>query len=123
MENWTLKWSRLLPLQTTEINNIPTGLSGVYRLSKKAADEKYYVFYVGKAADIKNRFLEHLSESETNAGLKQKLKSPGDVAFRYAVVTKEEIRSAAERQMYKYYAPECNIQEPEGSSDIQVNLN
>lgn len=121
MENWALTWTKLTELTETSIKTIADNLPGVYRLSYKADDGNYYIFYVGQAEDLKKRLLEHLSSSENNACIRNYLNTK-TCFFRYAKVTKSNIRNAAERQMYKQYEPSCNEKEPEGSDDIKVNL-
>lgn len=122
MESWVLTWTKLAPLSGQSISNLPAGTSGVYRLSYKADDGNYYVFYVGKAEDIKARLTEHSSTSEQNVCIKN-YRASKLCYFRYAIVSKDYIRAAAERQMYKHYQPECNTQEPEASDEVRVNLN
>lgn len=121
MENWTLTWTKLIPLDGKGVNAIDDSLSGVYRLSYKADDGNYYVFYVGKAEKIKQRLLEHMASSETNVCIKNRI-DKSDCYFRYAIVVNEKVRAAAEKQMFKQYEPSCNEKEPEGPDDISVNL-
>jgi len=121
MENWTLTWTKLTALTEGIINSIPTDKSGVYRLSYKSNDGNYYVFYVGQAEDIKKRLLEHLSVYEENECIKDHLRTK-ECFFRYAVITRKNVRDATERAAYREYKPSCNYQEPSGSDTIQVNL-
>lgn len=121
MENWTLTWTKLTGLKETFVKALADNLPGVYRLSYEAEDGNYYVFYIGKAEDIKKRLLEHLSSGEKNVCIRNYL-STKNCFFRYAKITKSYIRDAAERQMYKQYEPSCNENEPEGRDDVKVNL-
>jgi hypothetical protein len=117
-----LKWSKLTPLNKTEIEKI-TDISAVFRLSKKQpSDNKFYVFYVGSTQELKKELLKLISEDNDNALLKAFLKV-GTFAFKYAEVKDEDIRKAVEKQMYKQYAPEFNTQEPNSPLDIKTNLN
>jgi excinuclease UvrABC nuclease subunit len=122
MENWTLTWTGLIPLNETSIEEIPENLPGVYRLSYKDTDGNYYVFYVGQSENIKKRLLEHISNSESNVCMRNYINSK-ECIFRYAKVNNDYVRNAAEKQMYKHYEPTCNEKEPEGREDVQVNLN
>jgi len=115
-----IKWSKLLPLKKDEIDKLET-FGGVYRLSKKKEDQKYYVFYVGSAEHLKARLLSHIND-EKNARLKQYL-IQGDFSFRYAPVPDKSIRESIEKQLYKHYLPELNSEEPKSSLDIEANLN
>lgn len=121
MESWVLTWTKLTQLNSQSINSIPSGTSGVYRLSYKSEDGNYYVFYIGKATDIKSRLTEHISTEEQNICIKN-YKSSKNCYFRYAIITKDYIRAAAEKQMYQQYQPVCNNLLPEGSDDVKVNL-
>lgn len=121
MENWTLTWTKLTAVGETAIKAIGENLAGVYRLSYLADDGNYYIFYVGQSEDVKKRLLEHLSSTEKNVCIKNYLTTK-KCFFRYAKVSKDYIRDAAERQMYKQYEPSCNELEPEGRDDVKVNL-
>ena len=65
-----INWSRLLPFNKAEIEKLGN-ISGVYRLSKKADDGKYYVFFIGSAENIKEKFLLHLSNKESDIRLRE----------------------------------------------------
>lgn len=123
MAKINLEWSRLLTFTSEGVlGNIPNS-PGVYRLSQKSQDGKFYVFYVGKTDDLKKRIAEHLGGGGENSCIRQHLTQKDTLAFRYALVPDEKTRSDIERYMYKYYAPECNTQEPSGSNGVEVNLN
>lgn len=119
MENWKLSWSKLTPFDSNNVNSLGVDIEGVYRLSRKEGD-KIFVFYVGKG-NIKDRLLQHLSETEDNDCIKATVKSY-TCFFRYSIITSEDIRKATERKMYKVYQPPCNIVDPAGRDDIGVNL-
>ncbi len=119
MENWTLSWSKLTAFNSANVNSLDSSIEGVYRLSRQEGD-KIFVFYIGKGK-IKDRLFKHLSESEDNDCLRATIKSY-TCFFRYSIITREDIRKAAERKMYKLYQPSCNSIEPEGRDDISVNL-
>lgn len=121
MESWELTWTKLAALNPAEVNKIADSIKGVYRLSYKSDDGKFYVFYVGQSEDLKKKFLEHLAENEQNEGIKHNV-SLGKCFFRYAQVSQDYIRSAAEKQMFKHYQPHWNKKEPEGRDDVVVNL-
>lgn len=121
MENWILTWTKLTSLDEKSVETLPNDLAGVYRLSYKADDGSYYVFYVGKAENIKVRLLQHLSSSEDNVCIKNYLDTK-NCFFRYAKITKSYIRDAIERQMYKHFEPVCNDKEPQGRDDVKANL-
>jgi excinuclease UvrABC nuclease subunit len=121
MENWTLYWTKLNQLTEAAAKAIPDNVPGVYRLSYKSEDGNFYVFYIGKADDIKKRLCEHISDSEMNVCIRNYLKTKV-CYYRYAKVTASYIREAAEKQMYNHYQPVCNHIEPGGRDDVRVNL-
>lgn len=122
MSKIQLTWSKLIPLKNEEIEKLDD-IGGVYRISKKAEDGKYYVFFVGSADNLKENLLTHLSDKETNSRLKNYLQQGKDFVFRYAVIKERNIQEAIEKQMYKHYLPEYNLEEPKSSLDIEANLN
>jgi excinuclease UvrABC nuclease subunit len=119
MANWELKWSTLHILNEENIQQL-ADIPGVYRLSSRGKDSNAYVFFVGKSENIKPTLLEHL-KNEKKICIKNYIES-SVCFFRYAQISQEEVRSAAERQVYKYYQPTCNDVIPEGSDIILVNV-
>ena len=119
MQKIEITWSKLLPLKHDELEKLET-FSGVYRLSKKKDDGKYYVFFVGSGEDVKEKLLSHIS-TETDR-IKAYI-AQDDCSFRYARVPDKGIREAIEKQLYKHYLPELNSDEPKSSLDIEANLN
>lgn len=113
-----LVWSKLLPLTREEIEKLNSNvIEGVFRISKKEADGKFYVVFIGSATDLKKE-LDSLISQENSF-----FKQGGDFSFRYAPIKGEEKRRAIEKQMYKQYTPQHNPKEPTSSLDIKVNLN
>ncbi len=121
MENWTLTWTKLTKLNEPLIKDLEDEIPGVYRLSYKATDGNYYIFYVGQADNIKQRLLQHISSYETSECIKDYFRTK-ECFFRYAKITKDYVRDATERKVYGEYGPKCNYQEPQGRSDININL-
>lgn len=114
-----LKWSKLIPLSKNEVEKLSLkNIQGVFRISKKEHDDKFYVVYVGSSQDLSETLLKLFSDKENNF-----LKIDGDFSFRYAEVKSEEMRRAIEKQMYKQYVPKFNPTEPKSDLDVRVNLN
>lgn len=112
-----IEWSKLLPFKKDAIEKLGLKeVEGVYRISKKKADEKFYVVFIGSAVKLEVDLLELILEKDF-------IKQGGDFSFRYAPVKGEDVRRAIERQMYRQYAPEYNSKEPESTLDVKVNLN
>lgn len=85
--------------------NVPlTG--GVYRLIYHSGD-KYYVFYVEKSENLKQRLLSHLSSSETNVCVRKRLEDY-PCYFRYLKVNTQTEQDRIERQQIDEYNPSCN---------------
>lgn len=117
-----LNWSKLIALNSENIKKIENR-SAVFRLSKKQPDEKFYVFFVGSTKTLKDELLRLESDKNDNVPLRMYLAQGGDFSFRYALVEDEDMQKAIEKQMYKHYAPEFNVKEPNSSLDVKVNLN
>ncbi len=112
-----LQWSRLIPFSDGDIKNASVqNVEGVFRISKKEADGKFYVVFVGNAINLQEKLLEILSTAEF-------LKQSAVFSFRYAPVKGEEVRKAIEKQMYRQYAPKYNPIEPNSPLEIKVNTN
>jgi len=122
MPSIKINWSKLIRFNKEEVEKLDI-FGGVYRISKKAEDGKYYVFFVGSGEDIKQKLLSHLSDEEANTRLKNYLQQKSDFSFRYALVKERNMQEAVEKQMYKHYIPEYNPEEPKSSLDVEANLN
>lgn len=121
MEQLALNWSKLLSLKEDDIKKIEN-TPAVFRFSKKGSDGKFYVFFVGSTANLKDELSKLISDKNENTSLKVYLAQGGDFSFRYALVEDENIRKAVEKQMYKHYAPELNTKEPSSPIEVKVNL-
>lgn len=80
---------------------------GVYRLNYKARDGKYYVFYVGQSEDLEERLLAHLLPSESNACIREMVRT-ATCAFQYVVVTSKQDRDRIEATEIARFNPRCN---------------
>lgn len=113
-----LVWSTLIRLTSEKLDKLNNGMiEGVFRISKKESDGKFYVVFIGSATDIKGELTSLLSKKEDNFLRK------GEFSFRYAPIEGEEKRGAIEKQMYKQYFPQYNSKKPISSLEIRVNLN
>lgn len=117
-ETWKLNWSKLIVLNHENVGKLDD-VEGVYRVSKSEGD-RVLVFYVGRG-NIKERLLYHLSDVESNECVKSTIQAH-HCFFRYSIIKQEQVRKAAERKLYRVYAPQCNSVLPDGSDDIVVNL-
>lgn len=114
-----LQWSKLLPLREEKIKEISLdNVEGVFRVSRKEDDGKYYVIFIGSSTSLGKELENLISQKDENF-----LKQGGDFAFRYAPIEGEEIRKAIEKQMYKQYVPQFNQSEPQSTLEIRANLN
>ncbi|MDD5738812.1 MAG: hypothetical protein PHY72_02730 [Candidatus Pacebacteria bacterium] len=111
-----LVWSTLVPLTPEGMDRLNGIVEGVFRISKKESDGKFYVIFIGSATDIKNEL--SLLLSKEDSFLKQ-----GEFSFRYAPIKGDEKRKAVEKQMYKQYVPQYNPKEPISPLEVKVNLN
>lgn len=95
--------------------------AGVYLLCVKLKDSNNWkCFYVGRAINLEERLLEHLSFDEENECIKKKVfhKVCG---FEYAIVSEQNNREGIEKFLYDHYGPECNLIDP-GGRPMEVNL-
>lgn len=116
-----LEWSTLTPYTKENIEKLKLeGIEGVYRISKKEQDGKFYVILVGSATDLKAELLKLISE---NSLFKIYFDQGGDFSFRVASLKDEVMRKAVNKQMYKQYAPRFNTNEPDSTLDVKINLN
>lgn len=119
----TVNWSKLIPLKKEEINKL-NNVAGVFRISERESDGKYYVIFVGSALNIKETLLKIISEENKNIDLKNYLKHDStEFSFRYAEIEDEGIRKAGAKQLFKHYVPKYNSKEPISSLDVKINLN
>ncbi len=117
-----LKWSELLQLTQGEISKLDEK-PGVFRISKKNTDGKFYIVFVGSGDNLKSSLQEIQSGKIGNELLTLILAQEGQFAFKYAEVEDVNIRKAVEKQMYNHYAPIGNQGvEPESILDIRANL-
>lgn len=117
-----IEWSSLIELTKETLAELPEQ-PGIYRLSYKSDEDKYYVFYVGTTTNLKTSIINHTEEKEDNVCIKARL-SRGRCAVKYSVVENESVRASGLWQAYKFYQPSCNqtaVQHPGG--DIVINLN
>jgi excinuclease UvrABC nuclease subunit len=116
-----IKWSNFHNSYTEEEVNryVPTE-AGIYLLWVQLKSDKWRCFYVGKADNLKERFLNHLSSDEKNECLRDKV-SKYICGFEHAIVLNQNHRDGIEKYLYDYYSPECNRIDP-GGRPITVNL-
>ncbi len=81
------------------------------------------MFYVGSAENLKEKLTQHKEPQEKNQKLRAFLNQDGEFVFRYAELPDHDLQIAVEKQMYKYYLPECNLEEPKGTLEVEANLN
>lgn len=109
-----LNWTNLTELTKTGVSNIKE-IAGIYRLSyHNPNDQKYYVYYVGQAQNLKTRLSEHLIENETNKCCNQYL-NKYNCYFRAAAISKQTDRDGVEVTLYNHFGPSC----PERIPDIE----
>jgi len=119
-----LTWSKLLPFGDEYLKNVESS-GGVFRISRKDSDGKFYVVYIGGASDMKKTLEDILSGTNTDLPIKPEIDKGEHFAFKYANIVDVDTRKAIEKQLYKQYVPKYNIPlgEPTSSLDIKANLN
>ncbi len=119
MESFKVVWSQLQKFEKAEVDKLPSGSAGVFRLSYKHENSNIYVFYIGQADDIKTKLTDLLDNA--NICVKNYILTK-ECYFRYSKIEEEYVRKATERLMFKRYVPQCNEKIPEGREDIEINL-
>jgi excinuclease UvrABC nuclease subunit len=120
MAKLEVTWSSLISLKKEQVQNLPDDTAGVYRLSYVHEDKNVYVFYVGKSNNIKTDLLNILDgNTADNINFFLKLKT---CYFKWVKLDGETERSAAQRQLYKFYQPTCNDKMPDGDDSITINV-
>lgn len=89
---------------------------GVYELLVLQQDQTWRRRYVGKGADIKERFETHLLASEPNSCLRAYLRGDYACRFRYALVASADDRADAEQALWDKWHHKCNQVRPAGSA-------
>ena len=79
----------------------------------------FFPYFTGEAANLKEKALLHLSNSEENSCIKEKL--AGQCYFQYAYIEDEEERKGAARYLYDRYKPPCNTSVPD-AKPLEFNL-
>lgn len=114
-----LDWSELSPLDSSVTDNIDSK-PGVFRLSYKAADGSYYVFFVGRADVSLNEDLAKLTRKETDNPCIKTYLDNLECYFKCAFIGDIETRKDVERTLYENFKPGCNFNVPEGKV-IEIN--
>ena len=116
-----IKWSSFHSSYTKEElkRHVPKE-AGIYLLWVQLQSGKWRCFYIGKAINLEERLLNHLTASELNTCLKDKV-SKYICGFEYAIVSSENNRDGIEKHLYNQYSPECNQIDPGGRPTV-VNL-
>ena len=116
-----VKWFNFYDSFTEEtVKKYVPAAAGVYLLWVKLKNGKWKCIYVGKATNLKERLLSHLSRYEENSGIKNHVQNY-IVGFEYTEVATQDERNGIEKFLYDTYQSECNQKDP-GGVPIEVNL-
>lgn len=116
-----ITWSSFYSSYTeTGVKHSVPANAGVYLLWVKLESGKWRCFYVGRAADLEDRLLDHLSDDEENECIKDNVTNY-TCGFEYAKASRQADRAGIEKFLYDHYKPECNEVDP-GGTPIEVNL-
>jgi len=94
--------------------------SGIYLLWVQLENNKWRCFYVGQTVDLEGSLIEHLSDNESNACVKQKVHEL-ICGYEYVLIDYRISRDRIEKFLYDFFGPECNTSDPGGEA-IEVNL-
>ena len=113
-------WSKIVRYTEDNSDEIPEKL-GVYEILTKGEDG-YSRRYIGYSTDLRDRFLEHLSDSEENEDIYDGVRDEV-CGFDYALLDLEADAKDAEQKLYDENGYDWNQARPEGSGrnlDIEV---
>ena len=113
-------WSLLHPMPQSTVRSYVPREGGIYLLCCRLTAGGWQPCYVGEAADLCERLLDHLSSLEANAALKEHLRGHLSGCF-YARVEGPAERTRLMKFLYDAYRPECNEADP-GGAPLPVNL-
>ena len=109
MDNKQIKWSGDIRYVESNSEKILES-GGVYKILRNDGKQnKFTRIYVGKAEDLKSRYLNHLSASEENSCIKNNLNN-NECYFRYTVLSREVDRQNLEVELLRKGKYECNMQ-------------
>lgn len=121
MAKMNISWSGFYTYSEANVKINAPEKAGIYLLWVELNDSKWKCFYVGQAGNLKKRLLEHLSDSEENECIKNKVKKYS-CGYEFAVIGKQADRDGIEKYLYEKYKPECNKISPPLVDPIEVNL-
>ncbi|NSW84046.1 MAG: GIY-YIG nuclease family protein [Syntrophothermus sp.] len=102
-------WSNYYTYTSSNVDTYVESKAGNYRLATLGNDNKYHVFYVGQSENINRRLKEHLSPSEPNQCIKNKLKN-NTCYFRFIYASTQKERDDIESNDINTFDPPCNKQ-------------
>jgi len=114
--NWSAFYT---PFNETIVKKYVPTSAGLYALWVNYKSGKWGCFYVGKAEDLEERLLGHLSDKEQNNCIKENVKYR--CGFHWIEVTTESERSGAEKYLYDTIKPDCNKNDP-GGKPVRISL-
>jgi excinuclease UvrABC nuclease subunit len=107
-------WSSFhTPYKEAEVQKVVPTDTGVYVLWVSYKNKKWVCSYVGKADNLEDRLLGHLSNDEENECIKENVKYRS--GFHWIEITTKSERSGVEKYLYDNMRPECNQNDPGGS--------
>lgn len=115
-----LIWTGLIDLNETGVSGIKE-IPGVYRLDYlNNKDNKYYVYYVGQAENLKKRLSEHLVGNEINSCCWKYLQNY-NCYFKTAALSTKSERDGAEVSLYQHFKPNCPERIPD-EEPLDINF-
>lgn len=107
------------PYNEAEIRKYVPTSAGVYLLWVYYKSGRWGSYYVGKAENLEDRLLDHLSNDEPNSCIKENNKYRR--GFMWIEITTEAERSGVEKFLYDSLKPECNQADP-GGNPLKISL-
>lgn len=112
----TLNWFKVSQNSLNLIEN----KSGIYVISVLLKNGEYAAIYVGQSVRLKDRVVEHFSESETNVQLKDFLKKNYDFKISYAYREEKDL-DGIEKYLIGAFRPLFNKQDGNGDERFRCS--
>lgn len=102
-----LGWNGYYAYNEQSVSRFVPAQAGVYVLAVQLQGGNRRVFYVGQARDLRERLYAHLQRTEPNSCIREYV-GKYTCWFKFALLSRQEDRDAAEMALYAHYRPACN---------------
>lgn len=116
-----LSWYGKKTYHPLDLANVPPS-PGVYKLHRCLPNGEWEVFYVGKADNLADALLAHLTSTERNQAIVDAL-TIYDCGFSYALVADAAERDGILKSLYEQFQPEATDPNSIPAEAVQLRVN